>query len=71
VLYQIGSLYVTNDSSILNTIMVADGCIAVALSFLQAGRARATLSGTEESMTAVDFITALLDYGNDSCVIHT
>src|SRR5260370_41885731 len=39
--------------------MVVVGCLAVVMHFLQAGRERETLPGTEEHMTTMDFITAL------------
>jgi hypothetical protein len=38
--------------------MVLVGWIAVVVSFLQTGRERTTLPGTEEHMTTVDFMTA-------------
>ena len=38
--------------------IVRVGCIAVVMHFLQAGRERETLPGTEEHMTTMDFITA-------------
>jgi len=41
-----------------NTI-VYNGPIVMVMYFLQAGRKCATLPGTEESMTTIDFITAL------------
>src|SRR6266702_1811704 len=41
-----------------NTIVLA-GLIVMVMHFLHAGRKRATLPGTEESMTTIDFITAL------------
>jgi hypothetical protein len=41
-----------------NTIILA-GLIVMVMHFLQAGRKRATLPGTEEPMTTLDFITAL------------
>src|SRR5216683_1069058 len=41
-----------------NIIVHADP-IVIVMHFLQAGRKRATLPGTEESMTTIDFITAL------------
>src|SRR5712691_7494030 len=40
-------------------IIVHAGPIVMVMYFLQAGRKRATLPGTEESMTTIDFITAL------------
>src|SRR3989441_12315527 len=42
----------------INTIVLA-GLIALVIHFLQAARKRATLPGTEDSMTTLDFITAL------------
>src|SRR6266852_6511834 len=43
----------------INPIVLA-GLIAIVMHFLQAGRKRATLPGTEESMTTtIEFITAL------------
>src|SRR5205823_13597464 len=40
--------------------IVLEGLIAIVMHFLHAGRKRATLPGTEESMTTtIDFITAL------------
>ena len=42
----------------INTIVLAS-LIVMVMHFLQAGRKRATLPGTEESMTTIDFITAL------------
>ena len=43
----------------INPIVLA-GLIALVMHFLQAGRKRATLPGTEESMTTtIDFITTL------------
>jgi hypothetical protein len=39
--------------------MIRIGRIAVMMEFLHAGQERPTLLGTEEHMTAVDFITAL------------
>src|SRR3989449_7381133 len=42
----------------INTIVLAS-LIVMAMHFLQAERKRATLPGTEESMTTIDFITAL------------
>jgi hypothetical protein len=39
--------------------MVLAGLVAMVMPFLQAGRKRATLPGTEESMTTLDFITDL------------
>src|SRR6266581_2959778 len=41
-----------------NTIVHA-GPIVIVMHFLHAGRKRATLPGTEDSMTTLDFITAL------------
>ena len=41
-----------------NTIVLA-GPIVMVMHFLHAGRKRATLPGTEESMITIDFITAL------------
>ena len=43
---------------LINT-MVPAGLVAMVMPFLQAGRKRATLPGTEESMTTLDFITDL------------
>src|SRR5881296_42269 len=40
-------------------IMVLAGLIVMVIHFLQAARKRATLSGTEDSMPTLDFITAL------------
>src|SRR6266540_3751318 len=42
----------------INTIVLA-GLIVLVIHFLQAARKRATLPGTEDSMTTLDFITAL------------
>src|SRR5713226_2419140 len=42
----------------INTIVLA-GLIVLVIHFLQATRKRATLPGTEDSMTTLDFITAL------------
>src|SRR5438876_8295208 len=42
----------------INTIVLAS-LIVMVMHFLQAGRKCATLPGTEESMTTIDFITAL------------
>ena len=43
---------------LINTMVLA-GLVAMVMPFLQAGRKRATLPGTEESMTTLDFITDL------------
>src|SRR5712691_9295225 len=42
----------------INAIVLA-GLIVMVMHFLQAGRKRETLPGTEEHMTTIDFITAL------------
>src|SRR5881409_2737903 len=39
--------------------IVLDGLIVIVIHFLQAARKRATLPGTEDSMTTIDFMTAL------------
>src|SRR5918912_1221625 len=43
---------------LINTMVLA-GLVVMVMPFLQAGRKRATLPGTEESMTTLDFITDL------------
>src|SRR4029077_12060138 len=40
-------------------LIVLAGLIVMVMHFLQAGRKRQTLPGTEEHMTTIDFITAL------------
>src|SRR6266702_4443605 len=47
-------------------IIVLVGLIVMIMHFLQAGRKRATLPGTEESMITIDFITALFCQVDDS-----
>jgi hypothetical protein len=48
----------------IHTIVLA-GLLVMVMHFLQAGRKRATLPGTEESMTTIDFITALFCQADD------
>jgi hypothetical protein len=50
--------------------MVLAGLVAMVMPFLQAGRKRATLPGTEESMTTLDFITDLFSLlsGETGCI---
>ena len=43
----------------LKNTIVYNGSIIMVMYFLHAGRTRATMPGTEESMTTIDFITAL------------